>query len=86
MQLLLLTTSLSIQMIPRSVNSKLVLRALYNQIGHVSPHYDRMTKFPNQNLELLYSREQCDFPGLGPVAWISKGTKGVRNLVPFLPL
>ena len=63
-----------------------MLEAHYNRIGHVSPHYHRMSKLLNQNLELLCSQEQCDFPRLRPIAWLSKGTKGMRNLESFLPL
>ena len=67
------------------LNSELVLEALYNRIGHVYHHYLRMSRSPGRILELLCSREQCDFPGLGPTAWLSKRTKGMRNPESFLP-
>ena len=63
-----------------------MLGALYNRIGHVSPHYHRISRLPNQNFELLCSREQCDFPRLGLIAWLSKGIKGMRNPESFLVL
>ena len=54
MQSPFLMISLSIQIIPQSARSELVLEALYNQIEHACLHCHRMSNFPNQTLGFLY--------------------------------
>ena len=86
MQSLIHMTSFSIQKYHDRLDSEIMHRELYNRIWHIGSYCHRMSRLLNQNLELLCSQKQCDFPRLGPAAWFSKGMRGMRNLGSSPPL